>query len=115
MDGGVRVRRGDVVTVVLPGEYGKPRPAIVAQHDAFRDLPSVTLLPLTSEIRDLPLLRIPVEPGPESGLRIPSQAQVDKIMTVPKAKIGRRLGTAGEEAMAAIDEALSRFLALATS
>jgi predicted DsbA family dithiol-disulfide isomerase/mRNA-degrading endonuclease toxin of MazEF toxin-antitoxin module len=76
--------RGDLVTVVLPGAYGKPRPALLIQGDAFAELPSATILPITSRLRNLPPLRIGIEPGPESGLRIPSQVQIDKVMTVPR-------------------------------
>lgn len=36
--------RGDLVTVALSGDYGKPRPALVIQADAFAGHPSVTLL-----------------------------------------------------------------------
>jgi mRNA interferase MazF len=107
------LRRGDVVTVVLPGGYGKPRPGLVVQHDAFSALSSVTVLPFTSDLRDFPLVRIPVEPGPETGLRIASQIQIDKIMTVPREKLGRRLGALDDDALRVVDEALGRFLGLA--
>jgi len=56
------VRRGDLVTVALPGAYGKPRPAVVMQSDLFGEHPSVTILPVTNELRDLPLFRVPVSP-----------------------------------------------------
>lgn len=63
--------RGDLVTVSLPGDYGKPRPALVIQSDLFAEHPSVTVLPITSHLVDAPLLRIDI--GPESGLERPSQ------------------------------------------
>jgi len=57
------VRRGDLVTVALPGEFGKPRPALVVQSDLFNEThPTVTVMPLTSELRNAPLFRIVVEP-----------------------------------------------------
>ncbi len=105
--------RADIVTVVLPGAYGKPRPAVLVQEDAFDALPSVTVLPITSELRDLPPLRITIPAGPESGLRIRSQVQIDKIMTIPKARIGKRIGSLAETTMNQVDVALSRFLGLA--
>lgn len=107
--------RGDVVAVVLPGRYGKPRPAVVVQHDAFEALPSVTLLPLTSDIRGLPLVRVPVEASSGTGLRIASEVQIDKIMTVPKDTLGSRIGALDTLTMHRVDEALSRFLGLAWS
>lgn len=104
--------RGDIVTVVLPGAYGKPRPALLVQDDAFEALPSATLLPITSDVRDLPPIRITIEPGPESGLKRPSQVQIDKIMTVPRTKVGRRIGSIHEPALEEVDAALARFLGL---
>ncbi|MEX2528570.1 MAG: type II toxin-antitoxin system PemK/MazF family toxin [Gemmatimonadota bacterium] len=104
--------RGDLVTVVLPGTYGKPRPALLIQDDAFEELPSATILPITSRLRNLPPLRIGIEPGPEIGLRIPSQVQIDKLMTVPRGKIGNRIGALDEATMERVEEALAGFLGL---
>jgi mRNA interferase MazF len=80
------VKRGDVVTIVLPGAYGKPRPALVIQSELFESLGSVTVLPVTSELRAAPLLRIAIEPSTGNGLRKKSQVMVDKIQTVPRDK-----------------------------
>lgn len=106
------MRRGDVVTAVFPDAYGKPRPALLIQADVFEALPSVTLLPITSDIRDLPPLRIDIDPGLESGLRRSSQIMVDKAQTIPRAKLGNRLGCLSEEKLHRVDEALGRFLGL---
>ncbi|MGY9040082.1 MAG: type II toxin-antitoxin system PemK/MazF family toxin, partial [Rhodobacterales bacterium] len=78
----MEVRRGDLVTVALQGDYGKPRPALVIQADQFADLGSVVILPITSTLVDAPLLRPTVEPTPENGLRKASQIMLDKPMTV---------------------------------
>jgi mRNA interferase MazF len=107
------VSRGDIVTVVLPGAYGKPRPAVLIQDDAFEALPSATVLPLTSDVRDLPPLRITVEPGPESGLKRRSQVQIDKVMTVPRGRLGTHIGTLPRHTMEKVDDALARFLGVA--
>lgn len=40
--------RGDLFTVVLPGDYGKPRPAVLVQNDALAGFDSVILCPLSS-------------------------------------------------------------------
>jgi mRNA interferase MazF len=106
------MKRGDVVTAVLPRAYGKPRPALLIQDDAFEALPSATVLPITSELRDLPLLRIEVEPGPESGLKRPSQVMVDKAQTVPRTKLGRPVGALNAATLESVEEALARFLGL---
>ena len=49
----------------MQGDAGKPRPALVIQTDHFANLPTLIVLPLTSTILDLPLVRVTVEPDPE--------------------------------------------------
>ncbi len=45
------MRRGDVVVVAAAGDYGKPRPAVIVQTDAFpRTHASVIICQMTSEI-----------------------------------------------------------------
>jgi mRNA interferase MazF len=73
----MEMKRGDLVTVSLPGNYGKPRPALVIQSDLFDEHPSVTILPITSELRETPLFRITIEPNNENGLRKRSQVMVE--------------------------------------
>jgi mRNA interferase MazF len=62
------MKRGDPVTIALQGDYGKPSPALVIQSDLFDEHPSVTILPVTSELRDTPLFRITLKPSDENGL-----------------------------------------------
>ena len=100
--------RGDLVTVATSGDYGKPRPALVVQADAYAGHPSLTVLPLTSELHDMPPLRITVEPGAGTGLR--SQVMVDKATTIPRAKAGVRIGRLDEHTMASVGRALAAFL-----
>ncbi|HEY5105146.1 MAG TPA: type II toxin-antitoxin system PemK/MazF family toxin [Caulobacteraceae bacterium] len=87
------MRRGDLVTVVSSGDYGKPRPALIVQADLYTEHPSVTVLPLTSDLRDAPALRVTVEAGVATGLRRPSQVMVDKATTPsPAARLAIRSG-----------------------
>jgi mRNA interferase MazF len=83
------------VTVVTSGDYGKPRPALIVQANAFADHPSITVLPLTSELQDVPALRIQIQPSETTGLRLQSQVMVDKATTIPRAKAGSRIGQLG--------------------
>ena len=106
------VRRGDIVTVAAAGDYGKPRPALIIQSDAFDAIPSITVLPLTSEIHDEHLIRITVAPTPGNGLRVTSQVMIDKTITIPKARIGALIGRVDAGAMRAVNLALGRFLGL---
>ena len=41
------MKRGDIVTVALPGAIGKPRPALVIQSDLFDQHRSATILPVS--------------------------------------------------------------------
>lgn len=107
------MRRGDLVTVAIQGAYGKPRPALVIQSDLFAEHPSVTILPVTSELRDTPLFRIPAGPSPETGLRKPSQVMVDKPQSVPREKVGAVIGHLDDETRLAVDRALAVFLGFA--
>ena len=84
----MEMRRGDLVTIALPGDYGKPRPALVVQADAFAELSSVTVLPVTSELHDWRLFRVTIEPTQETGLLRRSQVMIDKAATVPRSRIG---------------------------
>ena len=97
---------------VASRDYGKPRPALVVQAEAFDLHPSVTVLPLTSELHDVPLFRITVKAGRGTGLTKRSQVMVDKATTVPRSKVGPRIGRVDERTMYAVDQALRGFLGL---
>jgi mRNA interferase MazF len=106
------MKRGDLVTVAVSGDYGKPRPALVVQSDAFDLHPSVVVLPLTSELHDAPLFRVTVEAGAATGLRATSQIMVDKATAVPRGKLGVKIGRVDAATIQAVDEALRGFLGL---
>jgi mRNA interferase MazF len=97
----------------MPGAYGKPRPAVIILSDLFDEHPSVTILPITSELRDTPLFRITVTPASENGLRKTSQVMVDKTQTIPNGKIGKTIGRLNESTMVSINRALALFLGFA--
>lgn len=104
------MRRGDLVTIALQGDYGKPRPALIVQSDLFDAHPSVTILPVTSELRQLPLFRVPVNPNEANGLQKPSEIMIDKAQTVPRERIGEVFGRLAEEDMLAVSRSLAVFL-----
>jgi mRNA interferase MazF len=107
------VRRGDLVTIALPGADGKPRPALVIQSDLFDEHPSITILPVTGDLRDTPLFRVLVEPSADNLLHKRSQVMVDKAQTVPRQKVGAVFGHLDETTMLAVTRALAVFLGIA--
>jgi mRNA interferase MazF len=107
------LKRGAIVTVVLPGDFGKPRPALVVQSTLFAEHPTLTLVPLTSELRDLPLFRITIEPDAENGLHARSQLMIDKIHTVARTRIGATIGQLDAATIRAADRAIALWLGFA--
>jgi mRNA interferase MazF len=110
------MRRGDIWTVSGGKDYaGKPRPVVIVQDDAFDATDSVTICALTTDPTEAPLFRLTVEPNERNGLRSASRLMVDKITTVPKSKVGRRIGRLGDEDVVRLNQAVMVFLGLAVS
>jgi mRNA interferase MazF len=107
------LKRGDLVTVALSGDYGKPRPALIIQSDLFSALPSMTVLPVTSDLSQASLLRIFLAPTAENGLQKPSQIMIDKIVTVPVKRLGKPFGRIDDNTLVAVNRALALLLAFA--
>lgn len=106
------MKRGDLVTVAIAGDYGKPRPALVVQSDLIDTTSSVTVLLLTSTLSDIPLLRHTLDPTEQNGLRMRSQVQVDKVFSVARVKVGPTIGHLDNEEMASISRLLALFLGI---
>ncbi|MDE0698616.1 MAG: type II toxin-antitoxin system PemK/MazF family toxin [Boseongicola sp.] len=107
------VRSGELVTVAQPGDFGKPRPALIIQADQFADLGAVAILPITSTMVDAPLLRLTVAPSAENGLRMASQIMLDKPMTVRTDRTGPTIGQIDDTAMISVSRSLAIFPGLA--
>ena len=107
------MRRGDLVTVAMPGDFGKPRPALVIQSDQFSATATATVLLISATPIDAPLIRLTVEPTPENGLHKPSQVMIDKAMTVRREKLGAPFGRLDDDTMVAVNRGLTLFLGLA--
>jgi mRNA interferase MazF len=107
------MKRGELVTIALQGDYGKPRPALVIQADLFAQHPSVTVLPVTSDLRQAPIFRIEVEPTAGNGLKNLSQIMVDKIQSVSTDKIGATFGRMDDATMLTVNRALAVWLGFA--
>lgn len=107
------MKRGDLVTVALQGDFGKPCPALVVQSDFFASHPSVTVLPVTSELRETPLFRVTVQPSETNGLQKISQVMVDKCVTVARERVGSSFGRLDAARMLEIERCLAVFLGIA--
>jgi mRNA interferase MazF len=108
------MRRGDVVVVAAAGDYGKPRPAVVVQSDAFPEShASVVICQLTSELADAPDFRVTIEPTLENGLRTISQIMADKPTTIRRERVGQLIGRLGAEEIGRLNVALAFVMGLA--
>jgi mRNA interferase MazF len=106
------VKRGDIWTVSGGSGYsGKPRPCVIIQDDRF-DTDSVTTCAFTTDLTEAAVLRISVAPSQGNGLKRPSKLMVDKIATVPRTKLGERVGTLANSDMVRLNQAILVFLAL---
>ena len=101
------MQRGDLVTVAVAGDYGKPRPALVIQSDHLPETDSVLVCLLTTTLRDAPLFRFALPANQDTGLRQPSQVMVDKIMAVRRDRCGARIGKVDPAAMLALNRLLT--------
>jgi mRNA interferase MazF len=87
------MKRGEIWTVAGAGLcMSKPRPAVILQDDRFDGVDSVTIRAFTTDEHNAPLFRVDVEPGAMNGLDAVSQRMVDKITTVPRLRLGNRIG-----------------------
>ena len=110
------MRRGEIWTVASGKDYaGKPRPIVIVQDDSFDATDSITICAFTTDPTDAPLFRLIVEPNERNGLLSTCRLMVDKITTVPKTKIGTRVGRLDHEDMVRLNQAMMVFLGMAVS
>jgi mRNA interferase MazF len=108
------MKRAEIWTVAGGPDYsGKPRPAVILQDDAFDGTGSITLCPFTTYLVDAPLIRLPVEPSTKNGLQAASHLMVDKITTVARSKLQKRIGTLRDEDIVRLNGAVLVFLGFA--
>jgi len=108
------VKRGEIWTAAGGKDYaGKPRPIVILQDDRFDATSSITICTFTSDPTDAPLFRLVVEPSEANGLETASRLMVDKITTIPKAKLGKRIGRLADSDVVRLNRAVLIFLGLA--
>lgn len=107
------MKRGDIITVAVNGDYGKPRPALVIQSDSLPETDSVLVCLLTTTLRDAPLYRLPLPANPETGLRNPSHVMVDKIVAVRRDRCGPPIGRADSPSLFTLSRLLAFTIGIA--
>lgn len=110
------MKRGDIWTVAGGKGYaGKPRPAVIVQDDSFDATGSITICAFTTDETEAPLFRLAVEPNERNGLRATCRLMVDRITTVPKARVGSHIGRLDDEDILRLNRAVLVFVGLAAS
>lgn len=110
------MKRGDIWTVAGGKDYAsKPRPVVIVQDDSFDATDSITICAFTTDATDAPLFRVLVEPTERNRLRFACRLMVDKITTVPKTKVGGRVGRLDDQDILRLNQAVLVFLGLAAS
>lgn len=107
------MKRGEVWTVSGPGYAGKPRPGVIVQDNRFDATASLTVCVFTTDETEAPLFRLPVSPSARNGLRSASRLMVDKLTTVAKDRLGKRIGRLDDEDIVRLNRAMLVFLGLA--
>ena len=104
------MRRGDLVTVALQGDHGKPRPELVIQSDHFAGLTSaITVILLTATALGAPLMRVPVEPSDGNGLRKRLNVTINQLFPAGRRSIGQLFGHLDDADMVSVNRALALF------
>ncbi len=110
------MQRGDIVLMAdrAGGDFaGKPRPAVIVQTNSFQATDSVVICPITTQLSAVPLLRVPLAPGLETGLRLASEIAVEKLTSIRRARISNVIGQVPERNMLMLDRSLAVFLGFA--
>jgi mRNA interferase MazF len=108
------LKRGEIWRVAGGSGYaGKPRPAVIIQDDRFSATNSVTVCLFTTNPTEAPLARLLIQPSQTNGLRAPCRIMADKISTVPRAAIGKRIGRLSDEDMVRLNRVVLVFFGMA--
>ena len=107
------IKRGDIILCNLSGDYGKTRPAVVVQSDIVNPThASVVICPITSFLIDSPLFRLEILPNKKNGLIKKSQIMVDKIISIKRDKICKRVGVISVKDQDSLDNAIKLWLSI---
>ena len=107
------MRRGEIWTAAGGKDYaGKQRPVVIIQADRFSATASVTICMLTTNPTETETFRVRVNPTSANGLREPSRVMADKLSTLPRTKLGYRIGQLDPDDLGRVEAAITIFLGL---
>jgi mRNA interferase MazF len=112
----MKLQRGEIWTITLDPiighEQGGLRPALILSIDAFNAAggEDVFVVPITSKYRDL-RTRVHIVP-PEGGLSVDSYILCDKIRSLSKRRLKKRLGRASDDTVSQVEAIVSKILGL---
>ena len=86
---------------------------MIVQDDRVEHSSSVTVCALTRDPTDAPLFRVALSPSAENGLDEVFRVMVDKITTVRRACLERRIRILSTSDMCLVDRAILVFLGIA--
>jgi mRNA interferase MazF len=108
------LRRGEIWTAAAGSGYaGESRPVVIVQDDRFDATDSITVCAFTTDPTEAPLVRQPIVSNELNGLQQKSCLMIDKLITVPRSKLGMRIGQLADEDMVRMGRAMFVFLGLA--
>lgn len=108
------MKRGDIVTVASPGDYGKPRPAVIVQNDDITGASTLACL-ISSDPGAHAIYRLAIEPNEINGLRESSFVMTEKLQLVRYERCGGVIGRLSHDEMAELNAQLAYVLALGSN
>ena len=103
------MRRGEIWWAALPPPVGSRPVLLLSRDEAYAVRRLVTVAPLSTRIRGIPV-EVPL--GPDDGLPKASVANLDSLVTIPKARLTNRLASLGPSKLSAVEKALRFALGL---
>jgi mRNA-degrading endonuclease toxin of MazEF toxin-antitoxin module len=102
------MRRGEIRYADIGGSFGRRPVLIVTASEIIPVLTALTCAPINNSVRGIPTR---VALGPDEGLREPSEAVCDSLVTLPKSDIdSARTGFLDEDRIGELDRAIARAL-----
>ena len=113
----MNLRRGDIHWIEFPAssarEQAGRRPAIIVQSESASALPTVFVVPLTSNLRASRFSgTFEVEASANNGLQARSVVLAFQLRAIDRNRVGERLGSLDARNLAALDSLVRSLLSL---